>query len=153
MKVADSQGISELCRPVIESFDCELWGIDFKLSSRNRLLRVYIDKSERSIEIEDCEQISKQISSVLDVEDVIQGEYVLEVSSPGIDRPLFSSEHFKKYVGSRVFCKLRIPKYGRRKFNGILSGAGDSDIEIKMDDASYSLSYIEIENANLIYDY
>ena len=95
MKVADSQGISELCRPVIESFDCELWGIDFKLSSRTRLLRVYIDKSEKSIEIEDCEQISKQISSVLDVEDVIQGEYVLEVSSPGIDRPLFSSEHFK----------------------------------------------------------
>ena len=72
MKVADSQGISELCRPVIESFDCELWGIDFKLSSRTRLLRVYIDKSEKSIEIEDCEQISKQISSVLDVEDVIQ---------------------------------------------------------------------------------
>jgi len=107
----------------------------------------------KSIEIEDCEQISKQISSVLDVEDVIQGEYVLEVSSPGIDRPLFSSEHFKKYVGSRVFCKLRIPKYGRRKFNGILSVAGDSDIEIKMDAASYSLSYIEIENANLIYDY
>ena len=98
MKVADSQGISELCRPVIESFDCELWGIDFKLSSRTRLLRVYIDKSEKSIEIEDCEQISKQISSVLDVEDVIQGEYVLEVSSPGIDRPLFRVNTLKNML-------------------------------------------------------
>ena len=88
MAVLDSK-ISQLLEPAIEALGYELWGIDLQMGSRVKLLRIYIDRSEDLVGIDDCERVSRQASSILDVEEVINGEYVLEVSSPGMDRPLY----------------------------------------------------------------
>ena len=87
MAAADST-LKALLQPVVEALGCELWGIELQSGGKRKLLRLYIDREE-GIGVEDCERVSRQSSSVLDVEDAISGEYVLEVSSPGMDRPLY----------------------------------------------------------------
>ena len=82
--------IADLLRPTVEALGVELWGVDQIGQGRSSVLRVYIDKGEEGISIDDCERVSRQISGILDVEEPIAGEYTLEVSSPGMDRPLFA---------------------------------------------------------------
>ena len=148
-----SQDLGEIFKPIVESFGCELWGIDFNNSGRSRLLRIYIDKTERPIDVKDCEKVSRQISGVLDVEETISGDYVLEVSSPGIDRPLFSIDQFKMYIGSKISLKSRIQKEGRRKFNGVLKKVDAQNIEVEVGKVDYVFPHSNIESANLISDY
>ena len=91
------------------------------------MLRVYID-SENGVGVDDCAKVSRQVSGVLDVEDPISGEYTLEVSSPGMDRPLFKLSQYQDYIGHVVQLRLRMPFDGRRKFKGVLNGIEDEDI-------------------------
>src|SRR5690554_7266922 len=86
------------------------------------MLRVFIDDAEKGIGIDDCEKVSRQISGVMDVEDPIQTEYTLEVSSPGMDRPLFRPEQYQAFVGHQVQIRLRMAFEGRRKFQGLIKG-------------------------------
>ncbi len=89
-----------LIAPVVAALDCELWGLDFLTQGRYSTLRIYIDREgEEGVTLEDCERVSRQVSSVLDVEDPISSRYTLEVSSPGMDRPLFTPEHYGRYIG------------------------------------------------------
>ena len=113
--------LQALLAPVVEALGYECWGLEFLSQGRHSLLRVYIDKAD-GILIEDCETVSRQVSGVLDVEDPISGEYTLEVSSPGMDRPLFTLEQFARYVGEQVKIKLRVPFERRRNFQGVLRG-------------------------------
>ncbi|MCL7571001.1 ribosome maturation factor RimP, partial [Pseudomonas aeruginosa] len=105
--------LQALLAPVVEALGYECWGVEFISQGRHSVLRVYIDRPE-GILIDDCEAVSRQVSGILDVEDPISGEYTLEVSSPGMDRPLFTLEQFAKHAGEQVKIRLRSPYEGRR---------------------------------------
>jgi ribosome maturation factor RimP len=130
--VASVDMISDLLRPTVQTLGLELWGIEHLMRGRSSLLRIYID-SDQGITIEDCERVSRQVSGILDVEDPLPGEYTLEVSSPGLDRPLFSFEQYQRFVGEVVNLRLRAPIDGRRKFKGVLEKAEAEQITLIVD--------------------
>jgi len=141
--------LENLIAPVAESLGCELWGLDYITRPKSSLLRIYIDK-ESGIDVKDCERVSRQVSAVMDVEDPISGEYTLEVSSPGMDRPLFKLEHFAAYSGQNIKLKLRTAFEGRRKFSGLLKGVEDEDVVLQVDQEEYLLPYELIDKANVV---
>ncbi|MCY1299677.1 Ribosome maturation factor RimP [compost metagenome] len=135
--------------PVVEALGYQCWGIEFLSQGRHSLLRIYIDH-ENGILIDDCEKVSRQISGVLDVEDPISSEYTLEVSSPGMDRPLFTLEQFAAHAGELVKIKLRSPFEGRRNFQGLLRGVEEQDVVVLIEDREFLLPIELIDKANII---
>jgi ribosome maturation factor RimP len=113
---------------------CELWGIEKLQQGRQVVLKIYIESAE-GINVDDCARVSRQVSAILDVEDPIPGEYMLEVSSPGVERRLFKPEHFNVCKGEKVQITLRQAFDGRRKFKGLLCGLEDEEVVIRVDDA------------------
>ena len=111
--------LTALLEPAISGLGYELVGIEYLPTGKNSVLRIYID-SEQGILVDDCEIVSRQVSAVLDVEDPIRGAYTLEVSSPGLDRPLFTPEQYAAHVGQTVRVQLGRALDGRRKFKGEL---------------------------------
>ncbi|WP_372957485.1 ribosome maturation factor RimP [Marinobacter sp.] len=142
--------LEEILRPVVEGLGYEFWGVEFRSQGRNSILRLFIDDQENGISIEDCEKVSRQVSGVMDVEDPIQNEYTLEVSSPGMDRPLFTLEQFSAWAGYQVSIRLRMAFEGRRKFQGILKGTEDGDVVVVVDDHEYLLPFESIDKANIV---
>ena len=138
-----------LIEPAIEHMGFELADIELKTGGTDGLVRIFIDKAE-GIGIEDCEAVSRQVSAILDVEDPVQGNYALEVSSPGLDRTLTKAAHFKQFMGQDVRVKLRFPLSGRRNYRGVLKSADDEKIEVEVDGESHSLPIATIESARLI---
>ena len=141
--------LQALVAPVVEALGYECWGIEFLSQGRHSLLRIYID-SVNGVLIEDCEKVSRQISGVLDVEDPIAAEYTLEVSSPGMDRPLFTLAQFASHGGEQVKIKLRSPFEGRRNFQGLLRGVEEEDVVVQVDDHEFLLPIDLIDKANII---
>jgi ribosome maturation factor RimP len=141
--------LTDLLGPVVEALGCELWGIEYLTQGRTAVLRIFIDKEE-GIGVEDCERVSRQASSVLDVEDPISSEYTLEVSSPGIDRPLFKLEQFVASVGAQVAIRLRRPFEGRRRFSGLLKSIEGDEIVLEIDNEEYLLPFELIDKANIV---
>ncbi|HEJ1262394.1 TPA: ribosome maturation factor RimP [Pseudomonas aeruginosa] len=141
--------LQALLAPVVEALGYECWGVEFISQGRHSVLRVYIDRPE-GILIDDCEAVSRQVSGILDVEDPISGEYTLEVSSPGMDRPLFTLEQFAKHAGEQVKIRLRSPYEGRRNYQGILRGVEEQDVVVLVDDHEYLLPINSIDKANII---
>lgn len=142
--------LEELLRPVVEGLGYIFWGMEFSGQGRQTVLRIYIDKDEDGIHVDDCEVVSRQVSGVLDVEDPIQGEYTLEVSSPGWDRPLFRLEQFAAYAGENVQVRLRTPYNGRRNFKGLLKGIEGDEVVVQVDDHEYLLPIELVEKAHII---
>ena len=141
----------ELLQPVVEALDFQFWGLEYIPQGKESVLRIFID-SEKGINVDDCAAVSRQVSGVMDVEDPISSEYNLEVSSPGLDRPLFTLEQFKHYVGEFVDVKLRYAFEGRRKFKGkLVDIENDEDIVVHVDNHEYLLPIDSIDKANLIY--
>ncbi len=141
--------LDQIIRPIVEGLGYECWGIEFLAQGKNSLLRVYVDK-DTGILLEDCERVSRQVSSALDVEDPISEEYTLEVSSPGMDRPLYTLDQYQRWVGSVIQVKLRMAFEGRRKFKGILKGVEGEDIVLVVDEHEYLLPLDSIEKANVV---
>ncbi|HFF2143964.1 TPA: ribosome maturation factor RimP [Pseudomonas aeruginosa] len=141
--------LQALLAPVVEALGYECWGVEFISQGRHSVLRVYIDRPE-GILIDDCEAVSRQVSGILDVEDPISGEYTLEVSSSGMDRPLFTLEQFAKHAGEQVKIRLRSPYEGRRNYQGILRGVEEQDVVVLVDDHEYLLPIDSIDKANII---
>ena len=141
--------IQQLLKPVVTESGYELWGCEYLAQGKHSLLRVYIDK-EGGIGIGDCELVSRQISALLDVEDPIQSNYSLEVSSPGIPRPLFYKEHYQRYLGYTVALKLYKTLNGSRKINGIIQSVHDGSITLTVDGVEHELQFSQIVKANLI---
>ena len=127
-------GLSKLIEPVVQELGCELWGIEKLQQGRQVVLKIYIESAE-GINVDDCARVSRQVSAILDVEDPIPGEYMLEVSSPGVERRLFKPEHFNVCKGEKVQITLRQAFDGRRKFKGLLCGLEDEEVVIRIDDA------------------
>ena len=142
--------ITELIDTTIQALGLDLWGVELLQQGKYSLLRIYIEREE-GVTIEDCEKVSRQVSALLDVEDPIAGEYTLEVSSPGMDRPLFSIEHYLKYVGSEVDLKLRRPINGRRKFKGQIIKISGDIVGLLVEGSEYSLEFSDIEKASIVF--
>jgi ribosome maturation factor RimP len=134
---------------VVETMGYELVGVEFHASHANALLRIYIDR-ESGITLDDCQRVSHQVSGMLDVEDPIAGRYTLEVSSPGLDRPLFEAEHFIRFAGSEVRIQLRTLLEGRRKLLGRLRGMeGDVVVLVDGEGREWRVPLEQIEKARL----
>ena len=125
----DPQKVKRLLAGAVEGMGYELVGVEFHPRPDRSLLRVYID-SEKGITVDDCQRVSHQLGGVLDVEDLIAGRYALEISSPGLDRPLFEPQHFVRFAGSEVRVQLRDLLEGRRKLVGRLLGMREDDVVI-----------------------
>ncbi len=142
------QEIQQLLAPSVEALGFELWGIEYLSQGRHSVLRVYIE-SEHGVGVDDCASVSHHVSSVLDVEDPISGEYTLEVSSPGMDRLLFRLDQYPDYVGEWIDLRLRAPFEGRRKFKGVLQGIEGDEVVVRVDDHEYLLPHSQIEKARI----
>jgi len=140
--------LRDLLSPSVEALGFELWGLEHLSQGRHSLLRVYID-AEAGVTVDDCARVSEQVGAVLDVEDPIGGDYVLEVSSPGVDRRLFRLEQYAPYAGEELELRLRRPFEGRRKYRGVLRGVEGEDIVLLVDDHEYLLPFGEVEKAQL----
>ena len=138
-----------LLEPVIEALGYELVELEFHPQGRGGLLRIYLDR-EGGIGVDDCERASRQVSSVLDVEDPIPGAYTLEVSSPGLDRPLRKAEDYTRFAGQRAKLELLLPRDGRRRFSGTLRGIEGSEVQIEVDGVIYRLPLADVGKARLI---
>lgn len=142
--------LTELFEPVIESMGYELVGVEFNATANHGTLRVYIDR-EAGVDIDDCAAISHQLSGILDVEEPIKQAYDLEISSPGIDRPLFKLTDFERFAGKTAKIKLAVAQLGRKNFKGQLKGVVDSKlVTIEVDGEQFDLPYADIAKANLV---
>lgn len=146
MTAVDS--LTALLEPVVEGLGYELVGVEYHPSGRQGLLRVYIDHAE-GIGVDDCARVSHQVSGVLDVEDPLPGEYLLEISSPGLDRPVFKPADFQRFAGERVRLRLRGLVDGRRKYRGRLIGLRGETVLIEEAGAEVAVPLAEIDRANL----
>lgn len=142
--------VRDLIEPTVQALELELWGIEHASQGKFSVLRIFIE-SEAGITIEDCEKVSRQVSAILDVEDPIAGEYTLEVSSPGLDRPLFTLDQFAQFEGAEVNVRLRSPIEGRRKFKGVIAEVSDDSVSVLVDNQTVALPFAEIEKANVEY--
>ena len=140
-----------IAQPVVESFGCKLWWLLLQFDNRGKaVLRVYIDKCEASVNMDDCASVSQQLSRVLDIEDKLSESYTLEVSSPGLDRSLYRLEHYIEYLGHRIELSLKQPMNGQKKFKGILSAVEGSNIVLQVDEIeSHSFAIHLIYQAKL----
>ena len=141
--------LTKLLEPAIEQLGYELSDLEMNIGARDGVIRLFIDKAD-GVGLEDCETVSSQISALLDVEDLVPGHYVLEVSSPGLDRRLTKPEHFQQFMGEDVRVKLRFPIEGRRNFRGALRAADKENIEVEVDGESHRLPMATIQSARLI---
>jgi len=144
--------LRELLEPAVEALGCELVGIEYHPAGRHSILRIYIDK-EGGVTLDDCQEVSYQVSGLLDVEDPVPGQYSLEVSSPGLDRPLFKDADFERFAGRRVQIRLALPLEGRRKFSGRLLGLRGEEAWIETDEGELGLPLEQIEQARLVPDF
>ncbi len=135
-----------LLEPSINAMGFDL--IELEYAAGGELLRIYID-IDRGITVDDCEAVSRQVSGILDVEDPIPGRYTLEVSSPGIDRPLRTLDHFAHFAGERVKIQTDAPINGRRRYKGELLGVDGETIRIDVDGKQVDLPFDRIEKARL----
>jgi ribosome maturation factor RimP len=145
------EAIASLVRGVVEPMGYELVGVELTSGGGRggEVLRVYIDR-EGGIQLDDCSAVSHQLSGVLDVEDPIRGEYSLEVSSPGLARPLFELAHFARFSGAQAKLKLGRPIGGRRNFKGVLHGVEDDVVLLEVDGELVRIDFDQIDSAKLI---
>jgi ribosome maturation factor RimP len=154
--------IAALLGPTVASLGLELLGAEYLPSPGGAMLRLYIDVSAdgageggepRAVTIEDCEAVSREVSAQLDVEDPISSHYTLEVSSPGIDRPLFGAAQFARFAGESAKVALRLPQDGRRRLQGRIARVEGENITFDVDGNEFVVRADNIEKARLVPDW
>ncbi|ABL01854.1 protein of unknown function DUF150 [Candidatus Ruthia magnifica str. Cm (Calyptogena magnifica)] len=147
--------ITHLIELVIKDMCYELVGIEYVASGKHSILRVFIDTDKKGVGVNDCEKVSRQLSSIFDVEEPISGQYTLEVSSPGIERPLFHKEHYQRFLGANVKLRMVRPIDGRRNFFGVIGCVNEADntFELVGELDLVILDIDLIEKANLVVDF
>ena len=149
--MSDIETLEALIEPVVESFDCQLWGIDYRPMNKSALLRVFIDRPD-GVTLDHCSQVSYQLSGLLDVEDPIEVPYTLEVSSPGIERPLLRLQHYQDHIGHEAKVRLKWPVEGSRNFRGVIAAVGDDEITMDVDDQQIVFPFDAVSRGRLIVD-
>lgn len=154
--------IAELLRPTVESLGLDLLGIEYLPAPDNATLRLYIDVpaggeggegEPRTVTIDDCETVSREVSAQLDVADPIPGNYTLEVSSPGLDRPLFTLEHFARFQGQEAKVGLKLPQEGRRRLQGRILRVEGQTVVFELDGNEFPVAADNIDRARLVPDW
>ena len=155
--------IAALLSPTVESLGLELLGIEYLPAPGGATVRLYIDvpqseggnadAGQRSVGIEDCEAVSREVSAQLDVADPISGNYTLEVSSPGLERPLFGAAQFARFVGETAKVTLKLPQDGRRRLQGEVLRVDGSTIAFAVDNAEVEIDAANIDKAKLVPDW
>jgi ribosome maturation factor RimP len=164
--------IANLLTPTVESLGLELLGVEYLPAPGGATLRLYIDipmdgaadnaaasatgvvaEPPRMVGIEDCEAVSREVSALLDVEDPISGHYTLEVSSPGVDRPLFAPAQFARFAGEQVKVTLKLPQEGRRKLQGKIAAIDGERIDFEVDGKVFPVMFDNIEKARVVPDW
>jgi len=140
-----TQRIEELLKPSINALGYELVALELDA----KVLRIYIDQAA-GITVDDCARVSRQVSAVLDVEDPVAGAYTLEVSSPGLDRPLVKVDDFKRHVGEKIRVRTHEAVLGRKNFTGELVSAENELIVVEVDNEQYELAYSNIAKARCV---
>ena len=143
------QNLQEMLQGSVEDLGCELWGIECQRAGRFMTVRLFIDK-EGGVTVDDCADVSRQVSAILDVEDPIADKYNLEVSSPGLDRPLFTLPQFERYIGQDIAVHLRIPVMERRKWQGKLERIENDMVTLIVDGQEQVLVFGNIQKANVV---
>ncbi len=150
--------IANLLSPTVQALGLELLGAEYLPAPGSATLRLYIDVPEaelatRMVNIEDCEAVSREVSAQLDVEDPITGNYTLEVSSPGIDRPLFTLAQFVRHQGESAKVVLRIPQEGRRRLQGLIARIEGNGIVFLVDNTEMTVAFENVDKARLMPDW
>jgi len=145
-----SATVTELVESIVTPLGYELVGVEYIPQGKHSVLRVFID-SEDGVVLEDCEKVSRQLGSVLDVEDPVKGQYLLEVSSPGLDRPMFKLEDYERFNGQLVKMRLHDKQDGRGKVKGRIQNVIGSEISLLLDDGEQiEVRFDNIDKANLV---
>lgn len=144
------RNLQQLLLPIVTAMGYELVGVERLFAGgKTSIVRIYID-SPQGICLHDCERVSYQVSGVLDVENPIHGQYTLEISSPGLARPLFTLEHFAQFIGRKVSIRLAHPVESRRNFMGILQRIEEQSVIILVNGTEYAFQYAQINKAHLV---
>ena len=144
--------ISQLIEPILDEMDVELVDIEYLSYHGRWIVRIYVDK-EGGITVDDCARVSREIDEIIDIKDVIPHAYVLEVSSPGLNRPLKKDKDFQRAVGKKIKARISVPLKGRRHFTGYLKDFRNGTLYLEVEDNPVSLSLLDVEKANLVYEF
>ena len=153
----DTQALAQRFTDVLADLGLECIGVEFSPSQGQSTLRVYLDVLDhaegREVTLDDCEAASRELSALLDVEDPIPGHYVLEVSSPGIDRPLFTAAQFAKVVGQEAKVLLKAPIEGRRRLRGRLVSVDGDKLVFEAEGKTFEFDHSAVESARVVPDW
>ena len=144
--------IRQVIEPILESQGFELVDLEYRRETPGWVLRVYLDR-EGGVTLEDCTGVNHEVGAVLEVKDLIPNAYVLEVSSPGLTRPLKKPQDFDKFRNQLVKIKLFEPQDGRKNFKGTLLGLEENKVRVKVDQQVFELPLERIAKANLEIDF
>ncbi|RXR05456.1 ribosome maturation factor RimP [Pseudoxanthomonas composti] len=150
--------IADLLAPTVQALGLELMGVEYLPAPGGATLRLYIDVVEaeretRTVNIDDCEAVSREVSAQMDVEDPISGNYTLEVSSPGVDRPLFTAAQFARFAGESAKVVLKLPQDGRRRFQGAIVRVDGDSLVFDLDGQTVVVDHGNVEKARLMPDW
>ena len=145
--------LTQLLMPVVADLGLECLGVEYSPSHGNGLVRVYIDAPQRAVTVDDCEAVSRQVSATLDVNDPIPGRYTLEVSSPGLDRPLYTPEQFARFAGQAAKVEVNLAIAGRRRFQGPIRAVNGNTISLDQDGVEVQIAADNIHKAKLVPQY
>lgn len=159
-----SNRLNDLLEPVVADLGYELVLLEFNPHKGGATLRLYIDiaasarvgaaddeiDGESGIKLEDCERVSREVAALLDVEDVIQQAYRLEVSSPGLDRPLVTPAHFQRFAGEAAKVQMLVPQNGRKRFQGVIVQCDGDSVVLEAPEGRFDLPLADIERARLV---
>src|ERR1051325_102657 len=149
----DTQALAQRFTEVLADLGLSCLGVEFSPSQGQSTLRVYLDVEGREVSLDDCEAASRELSAMLDVEDPIPGHYLLEVSSPGIDRPLFTAAQFAKVGGQEVKVLLKAPLEGRRRLRGKVSSVEGERIALEAEGKVFEFDHDAVESARVVPDW
>ncbi|WP_272700637.1 ribosome maturation factor RimP [Desulfovibrio sp. Fe33] len=152
MRQTFEEMLSEMIRPEVENLGYVFWGLTSPSSGKKRVVRIYID-APGGVNIDQCAEVSRQVGLMLEVEDVIPGAFVLEVSSPGLERPFFNPDQLTGYEGRNVDILLHEPMDGRRKYKGELTGVEGETVTVKVDDETVGFDWTAIKKITLVHEF
>lgn len=149
----DTQALAQRFTEVLADLGLACLGVEFSPSQGQSTLRVYLDVEGREVTLDDCEAASRELSAMLDVEDPIPGHYLLEVSSPGLDRPLFTAAQFAKVAEQEVKVVLKAPIEGRRRLRGKVAGVDGERISLEAEGKTFEFEHGAVESARVVPDW
>lgn len=144
--------LTELIRPEVEALGVELWGLTSPSKGKKRVIRIYVEGPDGAT-IDQCASVSRQVGLMLEVEDIIPGAFVLEVSSPGLDRRFFSTAQMADYVGRKLTAQTYEAIEGRRKFTGELKNFEENAFTLEIDGESVTLHWPDLKEVRLVHEF